>query len=134
MQVLPSTGAEVARRNGIPYRGASSLYDPVTNIRIGTAYMAQRRDQYGFPYIASAAYNAGPRPTARWQAQRGEMDQDILIETIRYRETRQYVARVMAFSVIYDWRLNGAAVPVTERMHGRTGEPTRHFACPGPGA
>src|SRR5690554_1982658 len=130
MQVLPSTGAAVARRNGIPYGGANSLYDPATNIRIGTAYMAQRRDQYGYPYIASAAYNAGPTPTARWQAQRGDMDADIWIETISYRETREYVARVMAFSVIYDWRLNDAAVPLSERMHGRIGEPTRAFACP----
>jgi len=130
MQVLPSTGAAVARRNGIAWNGAASLYDPATNIRIGTAYMAQRRDQYGFPYIASAAYNAGPTPTARWQAQRGGMDPDIWIETISYRETREYVARVMAFSVIYDWRLNGAAVPVSERMHGRIAEPSRSFSCP----
>ena len=130
MQVLPTTGAAVARRNGIPWNGASSLYDPVTNIRIGTAYMAQRREQYGFPYIASAAYNAGPSPTARWREQRGHMDPDIWIETISYRETREYVARVMAFSVIYDWRLNGAAVPISERMHGRIGEPSRAFSCP----
>ena len=130
MQVLPSTGAAVARRNGIAWSGANSLYDPATNIRIGTAYMAQRRNQYGFPYIASAAYNAGPSPTARWREQRGHMDPDIWIETVSYRETREYVARVMAFSVIYDWRLNGAAVPISERMHGRTGTPTRPFACP----
>ena len=134
MQVLPSTGAAVARRNGIAWNGANSLYDPATNIRIGTAYMAQRRDQYGFPYIASAAYNAGPAPTARWREQRGHMDPDIWIETISYRETREYVARVMAFSVIYDWRLNDAAVPLSERMHGRTGEPSRPFACPAPAA
>lgn len=134
MQVLPSTGAAVARRNGIAWNGAGSLYDPVTNIRIGTAYMAQRREQYGVPYIASAAYNAGPAPTARWQTQRGGMDPDIWIETISYRETREYVARVMAFSVIYDWRLNGAAVPLSERLQGRVGEPSRSFSCPAPAA
>ncbi|MGO1719442.1 MAG: transglycosylase SLT domain-containing protein, partial [Luteimonas sp.] len=100
------------------------------NIRIGTAYMGERRNQYGYPYIASAAYNAGPTPTARWQAQRGDMDADIWIETVSYRETREYVARVMAFSVIYDWRLNGAAVPISDRMHGRIGAPSRSFACP----
>ena len=130
MQVLPSTGAAVARRHGISYGGANSLYDPATNIRIGTAYMGERRNQYGYPYIASAAYNAGPTPTARWQAQRGDMDADIWIETVSYRETREYVARVMAFSVIYDWRLNGAAVPISDRMHGRIGAPSRSFACP----
>lgn len=130
MQVIPSTGAAVARRLGMAWQGANSLYDPTTNIRIGTAYMRQRRDDYGAPYIASAAYNAGPAPTARWRDQRGGMDPDFWIETISYRETREYVARVMAFSVIYDWRLHGAAVPVTERMLGRTGAPTRAFTCP----
>src|SRR5690606_16518418 len=109
MQVLPGTGAAVARRNGIAWNGAASLYDPATNIRIGTAYMAQRREQYGVPYIAPAAYNAGPAPTARWQAQRGGMDPDIWIETISYRETREYAARGVPFSVIYHWRRHGAA-------------------------
>src|SRR5690606_5733964 len=38
MQVLPSTGAAVARRLGLPWGGAESLYDPATNITLGTAY------------------------------------------------------------------------------------------------
>ncbi len=38
------------------------------------------------------------------------MDPDFWIETISYKETREYVARVLAFSVIYDWRLNGDAL------------------------
>ena len=61
------------------------------------------------PYLAIAAYNAGPAPTARWQSQRPAMDPDFWIETISYKETREYVARVLAFSVIYDWRFNGNA-------------------------
>ena len=49
-----------------------------------------------------------------------------------YRETREYVARVLAFSVIYDWRLDGNAVPVTQRMLGRTvpASARRSFTCP----
>src|SRR3546814_2016036 len=45
MQVLPSTGAGVAKRNGIPYGGAESLYDSDTNIAIGTAYLRQMEDK-----------------------------------------------------------------------------------------
>ena len=41
MQVLPGTGAGVAKRLGIPYAGASSLYDADTNIAIGTAYLRE---------------------------------------------------------------------------------------------
>ncbi|MDQ3494921.1 MAG: transglycosylase SLT domain-containing protein [Pseudomonadota bacterium] len=130
MQVLPETGAGVARRLGLSWGGASSLYDPETSIVLGTAYLREMKEKYGRPYIAIAAYNAGPTPTARWQSQRPTMDADFWIETISYRETREYVARVLAFSVIYDWRLDGSAVPVTDRMHGRSGSARKRFACP----
>ena len=130
MQVLPGTGAGVAKRLGIPYAGAASLYDSDTNIAIGTAYLREMEDKYGVPYVAIAAYNAGPAPTARWQAQRPNYDPDVWIETISYKETREYVARVLAFSVIYDWRLNGNALPVTDRMLGRVQAKRKAFTCP----
>ena len=130
MQVLPSTGAATAKRLGVPWGGAASLYDADTNIALGTAYLRQMEDKYGVPYVAIAAYNAGPAPTARWRSQRPSHDPDFWIETISYKETREYVARVLAFSVIYDWRLNGDALPLTERMHGRTGAKRKSFSCP----
>ena len=130
MQVLPGTAAGVVKRLGIPYAGASDLYDSDTNIAIGTAYLREMEDKYGTPYVAIAAYNAGPSPTARWQTQRPNYDPDFWIETISYKETREYVARVLAFSVIYDWRLNGTALPVTDRMLGRVDGKRKSFTCP----
>lgn len=130
MQVLPSTGAAVARRLGLPWSGPNSLYDPETSIVLGTAYLREKEDMYGNPYIAIAAYNAGPTPTSRWLAQRPAMDPDLWIETISYRETREYVARILAFSVIYDWRMYGDAVPVSDRMRGVEGSSRKQFACP----
>lgn len=135
MQVIPSTGQAVANRLGLAnYRGANSLYDPETNIRIGTAYLRELKEKYGNkPYVVLAAYNAGPTPTGRWLTQRGDFDPDIWIETISYKETRDYVARVLAFSVIYDWRLNGKAVSLGDRIAGRLGQASRRFACPAGG-
>ncbi len=132
MQVLPATGASVAQSIGLSgYGGAASLYDSDTNIAIGTAYLRQLMDKYGgLPYVTIAAYNAGPTPTARWQAQRPDFDPDFWIETISYKETREYVARILAFSVIYDWRLSGDALPVSDRMNGRLNQPRKKFACP----
>ncbi len=131
MQVLPTTGAAVARRIGRPWNGAASLYDPETNIELGTAYLRQMLDDYGNQtYFAIAGYNAGPAPLNRWKSQRPSMDPDFWIETISYKETRDYVARVLAFSVIYDWRLDGKARRVTERMHSRLDGPRKGFACP----
>ena len=130
MQVLPDTGAAVARRQGLAWGGGDSLYDPETNIILGTAYLREKEDMYGLPYVAIAAYNAGPTPTSRWLSQRPAMDPDVWIETISYKETREYVARILAFSVIYDWRMDGLATPVTDRMRGTLGSPRKKFACP----
>ena len=130
MQVLPSTAAGVAKRLGIPYSGASDLYNAETNIALGTAYLREMEDKYGLPYVAIAAYNAGPAPTARWLSQRPNFDPDFWIETISYKETREYVARILAFSVIYDWRLNGTALPITDRMLGRLEGKRKSFVCP----
>ena len=131
MQVLPATAAGVAARIGMPWRGGDSLYDSDTNIALGTAYLRQLMDQYGGkPYQVIAGYNAGPAPLERWQSQRPAMDPDFWIETISYRETREYVARVLSFSTIYDWRLNGNALKVSDRMLGNVAGIRQNFVCP----
>lgn len=131
MQVIPTTGLAVARRLGLPWQGADTLYDPETNIVIGTAYLRELLDQYGGqPYFAMAGYNAGPAPLNRWKSQRPGMDPDFWIETISYKETRDYVARVLAFATIYDWRLNGDALNLDDRMRGRIDGARKRFSCP----
>jgi soluble lytic murein transglycosylase len=134
MQLLPGTGALTAKRLGMSWQGGESLFDPSTNIILGTAYLRQMVDHFGgFPYLAIAAYNAGPAPVERWQAQRSGLDPDFFIESMPYKETREYVARVLAFSVVYDWRLNGNAAPVSDRLMGHlVNDPLqrRGFICP----
>lgn len=132
MQVLPSTGAGVARRIGLDWRGGDALYDSEYNIMLGTAYLRQLEDKYAQTYLAIAAYNAGPAPVARWMSQRPGMPADLWIETVSYKETRDYIARILAFSVIYDWRLNGKAMPVTDRLAGRMVDTRKAFVCPAP--
>lgn len=131
MQVLPGTGAALARQLGLTWGGAESLYDPDTNIVLGTAYLRQLLDKYGGqPHFAMAGYNAGPAPLTRWQSQRPGMEPDFWIETISYKETRDYVARVLAFSVLYDWRLDGDALSLSERMRGKLDGRRKKFVCP----
>ena len=136
MQLLPGTGALMAQRLGLPWQGGDSLFDPATNLTLGTAYLRKMLDHYeGAPYLAIAAYNAGPAPVDRWRLARPGLEPDFFIEAIPYKETREYVARVLAFSVVYDWRLNGSAALLSERLAGRpVGEPTqrRPFSCPLP--
>ncbi len=134
MQLLPGTGAQVSARLGIPWRGGETLYEPETNITLGTAYLRQMLDRYdGFPYFAIAAYNAGPAPISRWKEARPNLEPDFWIETIPYKETRDYVSRVLAFSVVYDWRLDRSATSLTDRMLGRFNQNQRRaFVCPPP--
>ena len=60
MQIRPFVGADVARRHGIPWGGPATLVDPVLNVRIGIAYLAEMRRMYGKDELALAAYNMGP--------------------------------------------------------------------------
>lgn len=60
MQILPSTGVELAARLGIPWRGAQTLFDPFANVRMGVAYLRELSDRFGNLTVALAAYNWGP--------------------------------------------------------------------------
>ena len=139
MQLLPATAEQVARREGLPWAGGDSLYDPATNIALGTRYLAHMAERYnGSPWLASAAYNAGPNRVDQWLDARNQLPPDLFVATIPFKETREYVARVMAFSLIYDWRLNGNAVPLSHRMNPigqpwtlpMAGDARRAVTCP----
>jgi soluble lytic murein transglycosylase len=65
MQVRPFVGQDVAGRIGVPWRGKQTLLDPVANVRIGTAYLAELLDRFGTQELALAAYNIGPTRLAR---------------------------------------------------------------------
>lgn len=132
MQLLPGTAAPLARQLGLRWNSASTLYDPVSNIRLGTAHLANELARLGGQaFLATAAYNAGPSPVSRWMQQRDTDPVDLWIETIPYKETREYVARVMAFAVIYDWRLGRDPLPLSARMaDGKSTKAKRAFECP----
>ena len=117
MQLLPDTAAQLARESGLPYATPQDLYDPAVNIPLGTRYLAAMAMRYdGSPWLASAAYNAGPIPVQQWLDLRGSLEPDVFIATIPYHETRDYVGRVLSFETVYDWRMHGDALPITARM------------------
>lgn len=96
MQVMPATANNVAKRIGLPAVGRDDLFDQETNIRIGVRYMEQLLEQFsGNIVYAIASYNAGPIAVGKWIAQYRNRSQDEFVELIPYRETRQYVKRVL---------------------------------------
>ncbi|HEY6940708.1 transglycosylase SLT domain-containing protein [Dokdonella sp.] len=125
MQLLPGVAKKLAKAEKLPYSNARDLFDPTLNVRLGTRFLGRMAAAYdGSPWLASAAYNAGQAPVGRWLEARGSLEPDFFIETIPYKETREYVARVLAFSVIYDWRMNGNALALSARMP-KIGQPYR---------
>ncbi|MGZ5477715.1 MAG: transglycosylase SLT domain-containing protein, partial [Thermoanaerobaculia bacterium] len=71
------------------------LFDPLTNIAVGTAEYSQKlAATSGNPILAIAAYNAGEEAVGRWLARTPIDDVDLFIEAIPYAETRLYVKTV----------------------------------------
>ncbi len=103
MQLMPRTARHLARR--IPrLKRHFDLFDPDTNIALGSLYLAERIKQFEHVPLAVASYNAGPKRVRQWIEQTPFDEPEIWIEAIPFRETRTYVQHIMAYRVIYDWR------------------------------
>lgn len=95
MQLLPSTAERTARNIGQPPPDGT-LYDPDTNITLGVAHLHELLQAYqGDEIKALAAYNGGENAVAKWQSRFGQLPPDEFVESITYRETRDYVKRVL---------------------------------------
>ncbi|PWS36843.1 transglycosylase [Falsiroseomonas bella] len=108
MQLLPATASGVARRLGIPHSTAMLTSDAAHNLRLGSAYIAERLDRYaGALPLAAAAYNAGAGRVDQWVEVYGDPrapggpDIRDWIELIPFSETRNYVQRVIENVVVY---------------------------------
>lgn len=108
MQLMPATAKQTARKNGIRYRSSEDLFEPEINITLGSRYYREMLERFGNNRIlATAAYNAGPHRVDTWlKTTEGKLPFDAWIETIPYRETRNYVQNVLAFSMIYAHNLD----------------------------
>lgn len=110
MQLLPGTARIIGRQIGAD---GGNLQDPQYNLRLGAAYLGRLIDRFGGSYImAIAAYNAGPEHLSGWtdacgDPRRASTDPLDFIECIPFRETRDYVMRVLEATEVYRARLNG---------------------------
>ena len=102
MQLLPSTGRELARRFGLPFHDAR-LGEPDFSVRLGTAYFRQVLEMFDrSEELALAGYNAGPYRIRRlWRRAGRDPEIDRFVEGLPLAETRSYVKRVILFSDSY---------------------------------
>jgi len=92
MQVIPSTGAQIASEIGWPLGYSDDdLYRPNVSVRFGSYYLNKNRGLLGGSIYGSlAAYNAGPGNALVWKELAGD-DPDLFLEIIRFQETRDYI-------------------------------------------
>lgn len=111
LQVMPVTARHVCRDYKIKCRISELLKDPVYNARIGSAYIADRMEDFGGSYILTlTGYNAGPGRTRQWLRQFGDprakkVDALDWIYRIPFDETRAYVQKVLSNLQVYRARL-----------------------------
>jgi len=92
MQIVPATGEQIASElNWPPAYDSEDLFRPIVSVRYGAYYLDNNRDLLdGNLYAGLAAYNAGPGNAIVWNELAGN-DLDLLLEIIRFDETRNYI-------------------------------------------
>ena len=101
MQLMPFTAIDVQKNLYL-----KELKIPATNIAVGTEYLASLSEKYsGNMVYALAAYNAGPNRVAKWKKEADpKWGQVEFIESIPYKETRDYVMSILRNRYWYSWR------------------------------
>ena len=115
MQLIPPTARIVAGQIGLTGFTTEMLTIPRINIEMGIFYLSEVLDKFGGDVeLALASYNAGPGRAADWQADFYGLDKDEFVEEIPFRETRNYIRRILrsygAYKAIYGSPASAAPV------------------------
>lgn len=102
MQIMPGTAKQLTRKTV----SKRYLLDAKNNIKLGTKYLRNLLDRHdGNQVLATAAYNAGPYRVKSWLKNAESLPADVWIETIPFKETREYVKSVLAYQQIYQHKV-----------------------------
>ncbi len=120
MQLMPYTAKLVSKQAKLPYSKSRLTTDPEYNINLGSHYIAGLILQYDGAYpFAVAAYNAGPNRVKYWKKinknpQKKQIDYIDWVELIKFRETRNYVQRVLENYNVYRYILEKKPIPMKD--------------------
>ncbi len=118
MQLMPATARAMASEVGLVYSGSRLLSDGEYNATLGSTYLSRLMGQFNEnKALVSAGYNAGPGRPRAWMRRYGDprsakVDPVDWIEHVPFRETRNYIMRVMESVPIYRMRLEGKVGPL----------------------
>ena len=120
MQLMPYTAKLVAKQAKLPYSRSRLTSDPEYNINLGSHYIAGLILEYDGAYpFAIAAYNAGPKRVRYWKKinknpQKNQISYVDWIELIKFKETRNYVQRVLENYNVYRYILEQKPIPMKD--------------------
>jgi len=118
MQLMTYTAKLVAKQAKLPYSKKRLTSDPTYNIQLGSHYLAGLLESYEGSYpFALAAYNAGPKRVKYWKKingnpQKGQISYIDWVELIKFKETRNYVQRVLENVNVYRYILSGKPIKI----------------------
>jgi len=126
MQLMTYTAKLVSKQAKLPYSKSRLKSDPDYNIKLGSYYLAGLLEEYEGSYpFALAAYNAGPKRVRYWKKingdpQKGKINYVDWIELIKFKETRNYVQRVLENINVYRYMLSGKPIRIYNFFEDKT--------------
>jgi soluble lytic murein transglycosylase len=116
MQLMPATARWVAKQMGRGDYRPTRIGENEINTQFGAFYFKYWLDRLDrMPALAAAAYNAGPGRAQAWRPAT-PLEGAAWVESIPFNETRDYVKKVLANSVIYGSVLGGVPPSLTARL------------------
>jgi len=112
MQLMPYTAKTVSKQAKMSYSKSKLTKSPEYNINLGSFYIAGLILEYDGSYpFAIAAYNAGPKRVKYWKKinknpQKNQINYVDWVELIKFKETRNYVQRVLENYNVYRYILS----------------------------
>jgi soluble lytic murein transglycosylase len=111
MQIMPNTAKILSDEVGTKYNKNRLSNDPEYNLRLGCYYIQKLLYKFDNSYpLAIASYNAGWGNVSKWLKIYGEprshYEMIDFIENIPFKETRDYVMRVMESEGFYSYLLH----------------------------
>jgi soluble lytic murein transglycosylase len=111
LQLTIDAAQRYAGKAGINQVTDASLYQPATNIALGTEYMAELSRMFaGLSEAIAASYNGGEDNVARWLGRTNQRDAGVFTAEVGFSESKNYIYKIMsnyrAYRQLYDTNLN----------------------------
>ena len=102
LQLTIDAAQKYAKRVGLQQITDDSLYQPATNIAVGSEYLSELSRMFaGLPEAIAASYNGGEDNVARWLGRSNQNDEGIFAAEVGFTESKNYVFKVMSYYRAY---------------------------------